>query len=45
MICFNLFYRMPIGDEVAVIKCEEDIKRVYKELFHSARIPATLVVR
>lgn len=38
MICFNLFYRMPIGDEVAVIKCEEDIKRVYKELFKNERI-------
>ncbi len=33
MICFNLFYRMPIGDKVAAIECEEDIKRVYKELF------------
>lgn len=44
MICFNLFYRMPIGDEVAIIECEEDIKRVYEYLFHSARTSATLVV-
>ena len=38
MVCFNLFYRMPTGVEVARITCEEDIKKCYEDLFNDERI-------